>query len=209
MDKGRDLAGNAEPSTFEVQSGRNVIDGALSTPALITGVRPSPGRRLPVKAPVREASVGFLFMFRSRDGYEISDDPARLDIEAMHAFLAQESYWSRGIPRDVFDRAVAGSLNFGLYHGTTQVGLARVVTDRATFAWLCDVYVLADHRGRGLGHWLVRTVLEHPDLQGLQKFVLATADAHAIYADCGFASLAEPQRWMAISHDPTELYATR
>lgn len=145
-------------------------------------------------------------MLVDRDGYEISDDPARLDLAAMHIFLSRDSYWSRGIPRDVLDRAVVGSVNFGLYQDGTQIGLARVVTDRATFAWLCDVYVLPEHRGRGLGHWLVRTVLEHPDLQDLQKFLLATADAHQIYADCGFAPLSEPGRWMAISRDPTELY---
>jgi GNAT superfamily N-acetyltransferase len=146
-------------------------------------------------------------MLISRDGYEIDDDPGRVDLDAVHAFLAQEAYWSRGIPRDVLSRAIAGSLNFGLYHDGSQAGFARVVTDKATFAWLCDVYVLAEHRGRGLGHWLVQTVLDHPDLQGLRRFLLATADAHQVYAECGFEPLADPKPWMSISISPQELYA--
>jgi GNAT superfamily N-acetyltransferase len=138
-------------------------------------------------------------MLLRRDDYEIDDDPSRLDISAIHAFLAHEAYWSRGVTRDVVDRAVAGSLNFGLYHQGQQAGFARVVTDRATFAWLCDVYILSQHRGRGLGHWLVQAVIVHPDLQGLRRIVLATNDAHRIYADCGFEPLADPHRWMDIT----------
>jgi GNAT superfamily N-acetyltransferase len=142
----------------------------------------------------------------TRGGYEIDDDPGRLDVNAIHAFLARHAYWSTGIPRDVLDRAIAGSLNFGLYRDGAQVGLARVVTDKATFAWLSDVYVLSDHRGHGLGHWLVQTALDHPDLQGLSRILLATSDAHQVYADCGFVPLAEPQRWMTITTPAAELY---
>jgi N-acetylglutamate synthase-like GNAT family acetyltransferase len=142
-----------------------------------------------------------------RDGYEIDDDPSRLDLDAMHAFLAREAYWSRGIPREVLARAVAGSVNVGVYRADAQVGFARIVTDRATFAWLCDVYILPAHRGRGLGHWLVQAVLAHPDLQGLRTILLATADAHQIYADSGFEPLADPHIWMAIKVPPGELYA--
>jgi GNAT superfamily N-acetyltransferase len=145
-------------------------------------------------------------MLIMRDGYEIDDDPRRLDVDAIHAFLAHDAYWSPGIPRHVLTRAIAGSLNFGLYRDGAQVGFARVVSDKATFAWLGDVYVLADHRGHGLGHWLVRAVLDHPDLQGLRRIVLATSDAHRVYADCGFAPLPDPQRWMALATSAEELY---
>jgi GNAT superfamily N-acetyltransferase len=145
-------------------------------------------------------------MLITRGGYEIDDDPGRLDVDAIHAFLARDAYWSAGIPRDVLSRAIAGSLNFGLYGNGAQVGFARVVSDKATFAWLCDVYVLPDHRGHGLGHWLVRAALDHPDLQGLRRIMLATSDAHRIYADCGFAPLSDPQRWMAIATPAEDLY---
>jgi GNAT superfamily N-acetyltransferase len=139
-------------------------------------------------------------MLITRDGYEIDDDPRRLDVDAIYAFLSRDAYWSPGIPREVVARAIAGSLNLGLYRDGAQVGFTRVVSDRATFAWLSDVYVLPDHRGHGLGHWLVRAALDHPDLQGLSRIVLATSDAHQVYADCGFEPLPNPQRWMAITN---------
>jgi len=145
-------------------------------------------------------------MLIMQGGYEIDDDPGRLDVDAIHAFLARDAYWSAGIPRDVLSRAIAGSLNFGLYRDRAQVGFARVVSDKATFAWLADVYVLPDHRCHRLGHWLVQAALDHPDLQGLRRIVLATSDAHQIYADCGFVPLADPQRWMAIATPAEELY---
>ena len=104
-----------------------------------------------------------------RDGFTVSTDPARLDLDAIHAFLAT-SYWAEGIPREILERALRGSLCFGLYEGERQVGLARVITDAATFAYLCDVYVLPEMRGRGLGKWLIECVMEHPDLQGLRRF---------------------------------------
>lgn len=145
-------------------------------------------------------------MLISRDGYEIDDDTGRLDLDVVHAFLHEDAYWSEGIPRDVLSRGIAGSLNLGLYHGNSQVGFARVVTDRATFAWLCDVFVLPGNRGRGLGHWLVQATLAHPDLSGLRRIMLATSDAHGVYADCGFVPLSDPGRWMEISQSPRELY---
>jgi GNAT superfamily N-acetyltransferase len=145
-------------------------------------------------------------MLITRDGYEIDDDRGRLDVDAIHAFLSRDAYWSPGIPRDVVARAVAGSLCFGLYRDGAQVGFSRATTDKATFAWLSDVYVLADHRGRGLGHWLVRTALGHPDLKGLGRILLATSDAHQVYADCGFAPLSDPERWMTIKTPAAELY---
>jgi GNAT superfamily N-acetyltransferase len=135
--------------------------------------------------------------------YDISADPTRLDLDAIHAFLSR-SYWSPGVPKDVVARAIANSLCFGAYesgeHGA-QIGFARVVTDKATFAYLADVYVLEAHRGRGLSHRLVEHALAHPELQGLRRMMLATRDAHGLYAAHGFAPLAAPDRFMEV-HRP-------
>ena len=131
------------------------------------------------------------------DAYAISTDPARLDVAAIHAFLVR-AYWCIGIPRATVEHAIAHSLCFGAYHGTAQVGFARVVTDRATFAYLADVYVLEAHRGRGLSKRLMEAVVAHPDLQGLRRFLLATRDAHGLYAQFGFTGLAAPDRMMEI-----------
>jgi len=134
----------------------------------------------------------------TRGPYELSTDPARLDLDAVHAYLTR-SYWSPGIPRDVVDRAAANSLCFGIYHaGEGQVGFARVVTDRATFAYLCDVYVLEAHRGQGLSKWMMTSIVEHPELQGLRRFMLGTRDAHGLYEQYGFTPLANPARMMEI-----------
>jgi len=129
--------------------------------------------------------------------YSITTDPGRLDIDAIHAFLSR-SFWAEGIPRDLVVKAIAHSLCFGLFDGAAQVAFARVVTDRATFAYLCDVYVLESHRGRGLGKWLIETVMKHPDLQGLRRFQLVTRDAHGLYARHGFAAPQHPERQMEI-----------
>lgn len=134
--------------------------------------------------------------------YEISSDPGRLDLDVIHRFLSTEAYWSLGIPREVVERAVANSLSFGAYLDGAQVGYARVVTDRATFAWLCDVFVLPEHRGGGVSRLLLDAVVAHPDLAGLRNFLLATADAHGLYERYGWKPLAEPQRWMAIRKRP-------
>lgn len=141
-----------------------------------------------------------------RDDYLVSTDPARLDAAAVHAYL-ERSYWAAGIPLATVERALAGSLCFGLYRGERQVGLARVVTDGATFAYLCDVYVLEEHRGRGLGRWLMQCVAAHPALAGLRRFALVTRDAHALYEPFGFRPLARPEGWMEI-HRP-DAYAPR
>jgi GNAT superfamily N-acetyltransferase len=135
-----------------------------------------------------------------RGDYSISTDPGRLDLAAVHAYLTR-SYWSPGVPAEVVARAVRGSLCFGLYHRGGQVGFARVVTDAATFAYLGDVYVLEEHRGRGLSKWLMETVLAHPSLQGLRRFVLVTRDAHGLYERFGFRPLALPEGYMEI-HRP-------
>lgn len=121
------------------------------------------------------------------DAYEISTDPARLDVDAMHAYLTR-SYWSPGIPREIVERAARHSLCFGVYERATaaQVGLARVVTDHATFAYLCDVYVLEEHRGHGLGKRLMDAVMAHPALTGARRAMLGTRDAHGLYARHGF-----------------------
>ena len=134
----------------------------------------------------------------------VDTDKRRLDVERIHAFLT-ESYWAKGIPLGVVRRSIEGSLCFGLYDGDEQVGFARVVSDGATFAYLADVFVLDSHRGRGHGKLLVSTVLAHPDLQGLRRWVLATRDAHALYAQHGFTPLSNPQRFME-RHDP-DVYA--
>jgi GNAT superfamily N-acetyltransferase len=134
---------------------------------------------------------------RLPEPYRMVTDPAELDVGAIHAFL-ERSYWSPGVPRAIVERAIAGSLCWGLFHGREQVGFARVVSDRATFAWLCDVYVLEGHRGRGLARALVGAVVSHPDLQGLRRFSLATADAHGLYASFGFTALSRPERMMEV-----------
>lgn len=135
---------------------------------------------------------------RHHNGFTVSDDPARLDVDAIHEFLSRRSYWAKGIPREVVIRSLANSLCFGLYDGTRQIGLARMVTDRATFAYLCDVYVHPDHRGQGLGRWLMQCVLEHPDLAGLRRMHLVTRDAHELYRPFGFTEISHPDHHMEI-----------
>jgi GNAT superfamily N-acetyltransferase len=130
------------------------------------------------------------------DGFEISTDPARVDVELTHRFLSEQAYWSAGIPRDILERAIAGSMVFGIYRGPEQVGFARVVSDRATFAWIGDVFVLPEHRGHGLSKWLMECITTHPELQGLRRWMLATRDAHGLYSQYGFAPLHDPTRFM-------------
>jgi GNAT superfamily N-acetyltransferase len=132
-----------------------------------------------------------------RGDYAISTDVQRLDVPAIHAFLSR-SYWSPGIALALVQRAIDHSLCFGLFHRDEQVGFARVVTDRASFAYLADVYVLEAHRGRGLSKWLIEVVRAHPDLQGLRRFLLATRDAHGLYRQFGFKELAYPSRLMEV-----------
>ena len=130
-------------------------------------------------------------------GYEVSTDRARLDRDAVFRYLSEESYWGRGLTRERFEASVENSLVFGLYAPDgAQAGFARVVSDFALFAWLADVFVLPEHRGRGLGVLLVRTVVEHPDLQGLRTFILKTDDAHGLYERFGFTVPGEPRRFM-------------
>ena len=136
---------------------------------------------------------------RRRDGFTITTDAKAFDLDAIFEFLNRDAYWSQGIPRPILEKAIERSLCFGLLEDKRQIGFARMVTDFATFGWLCDVYVIETHRGRGLGDWLIASVLEHPDLQGLRRIVLATRDAHALYRRNGFDALPMPERWMAIA----------
>ena len=127
---------------------------------------------------------------------EISTDAARLDVALIHAFLSHESHWARGIGRDRVERALANSLCFGAYEDGRQIGLARVVTDYATFAWLADVFVVASERGRGIGALLTKAVVSHPELKDLRRAALVTRTAPGLYARYGFAPLASPEIWM-------------
>lgn len=136
-----------------------------------------------------------------RGGFEVSDDQRRLDLAAIHRFISKESYWAEGISEALLARAIANSMCFGLFEGSRQVGFARVVTDRATYGYLCDVYVERECRGNGLGKWLVSCVLEHPDLQGLRRIALMTRDAHDLYRSFGFRAMPEATRYLEI-HRP-------
>jgi ribosomal protein S18 acetylase RimI-like enzyme len=140
--------------------------------------------------------------------YEISTDPARLDVTAIHAYLTR-SYWSPGIPIEIVERALRQSLCFGVYEsaGGAQVGLARVVTDYATFAYLCDVYVLEEHRGHGLGKRMMRELMAHPALSGARRVMLATRDAHGLYAGFGFLEAGAAKNLMEIVRP--DIYAAR
>jgi GNAT superfamily N-acetyltransferase len=133
-----------------------------------------------------------------RGDFLISTDPGLLDVPLIHDFLANRSYWAMGRPLEVVRRALENSLCFGLYEQGRQVGLARLVTDRATFGWLCDVFVLEDNRGRGLAKWLIECVLGHPAVQGLRRVLLGTRDAHGLYERYGFTPLADPTRFMEV-----------
>ena len=139
--------------------------------------------------------------------FEISTDPARLDVDVIHGFL-QTSYWAAKRRRSVVERAIRHSLCFGAYRGDEQVGFARVVSDRAVFAYIMDVFVLPPFRGRGISKALVRAILEHPELQNLRIRLLATRDAHGLYEQFGFRPLKEPDIWMAIQDLDSDSKAT-
>ncbi|MBN3819643.1 GNAT family N-acetyltransferase [Paraburkholderia sp. Se-20369] len=136
-----------------------------------------------------------------------STDPRELDVDAIYDFLHLDAYWSKGIPRDVFDRSLAGSLCFGAYLGDRQVGFARLVTDHATFAYLCDVFVFPAHRGNGYGRALIDHMFALPMVQGLRRIMLMTADAHELYRPVGFGPSANPARLMEISRP--DIYTKR
>jgi ribosomal protein S18 acetylase RimI-like enzyme len=131
--------------------------------------------------------------------YEISSEPSRLDIDSIHAYLTR-SYWSPGIPREIVERAARNSLCIGVYERSSgrQIGFARVVTDYATFAYLCDVYVLEEHRGNGLAKAMMLAVMEHPALSGARRVMLATRDAHGLYRQYGFQDVLRNTNLMEI-----------
>ena len=147
---------------------------------------------------------------RREDGYEIDTTAGRLDLDLVTRWLATDAYWALGRPADVIARSVANSISFGVYAPGAdtddggQVAFARVVTDHATFAWLCDVYVAPESRGLGLGTWLARTVVAHLHELGVRRLILATRDAHTVYEQAGFLPLAAPDRWMEIDLRGTE-----
>ncbi len=141
--------------------------------------------------------MGMASMESQRGEYTVSTDRARLDVDFVHDFLSRSSYWAQGRPYAVVQASIEHSLCFGLYQGAQQVGFARVVTDYATFAWLCDFFVAGSHRGQGLGKWLIECVVAHPDLRDLGVFLLATRDAHELYRRYGgFQELQMPDKWM-------------
>jgi GNAT superfamily N-acetyltransferase len=135
-----------------------------------------------------------------RAEYTVSTDPSRMDIAVIHGYLSR-AYWCEGIPRDVVERSMRNSLCFGLFKGEEQIGFARVITDYATYAYICDVFVLEAHSGHGLGAWLMQCVMRHPKLQGLRRWSLVTRDAHEFYREVGFTALAKPQSYMEL-HTP-------
>jgi GNAT superfamily N-acetyltransferase len=139
-------------------------------------------------------------MLRRRDdGYEIDTESGRLNLPRIHEWLSTDAYWALGRPAEVVSQSIRNSLCFGIYDPAGgQVGFARVVTDQATFAWLCDVYVAREARGRGLGTWLAQSIREHVLGLGLPRVILATVDAHEVYARAGFVPVASPERWMEI-----------
>jgi GNAT superfamily N-acetyltransferase len=142
-----------------------------------------------------------LLEFARRGPYFLSTEPSLLDVSLIHKFLSEQSYWAPGIPREVVERSLKNSLCFGLFQESQQIGFARVVTDRATFAWLGDVFVIDEFRGEGLGKWMIETLLTHPDLQGLRRCLLGTRDAHGLYTQFGFTPLADPSRFLEV-HRP-------
>lgn len=126
-----------------------------------------------------------------KDGYVINTDPSALDIQMIHEYLSKESYWAQNIPLKVVTKGIANSIPFGLYEGDKQIGFARVTTDKASFAYLGDVFILQPYRGRGLSKWLIQTIHTHPELQGLRRWLLVTRDAHGLYEQNGWTLIPE------------------
>jgi N-acetylglutamate synthase-like GNAT family acetyltransferase len=136
-----------------------------------------------------------------QDEFVVSDDPALVSVDAVHRFLSQESTWSKGIPRERVATSIANSMCFTLLHNGKQIGFARLISDRSTIAYLGDVYVETEWRGKGLSKWLMDCVMSHPELQGLRRWILVTGDAHGLYRKYGFTQLVAPDRYME-KHDP-------
>ncbi|WP_457131083.1 GNAT family N-acetyltransferase [Mucilaginibacter sp. UYNi724] len=133
-----------------------------------------------------------------KKGYQISMDDSLLDFEMIFNYLDWQSYWAKGMPPEKLRKAIENSMCFGVYKDSIQVGFARVVSDKATFAYLCDVFILPANQGVGLSKWLMQNIMAHPDLQGLRRWSLATLDAHGLYKQFGFTEINNPERWMQI-----------
>lgn len=134
-----------------------------------------------------------------KEDFIISTDKTKLDIIYIYQYLSRDSYWAHSIPEELVRRSIEGSLCFGVYHHDSQIGFARVITDKSTFAYLADVFIDIAYRGQGLSKWLMESILAHHDLQGLRRFLLATRDAQKLYGKFGFLPLKFPERWMEIS----------
>ncbi len=134
----------------------------------------------------------------TKNEFTVSTDRGKLDMEFLHWFLSKEAYWSLNIPFDRVKRAVENSLNFGLYHNDRQIGYARVITDYSTIAYLGDVFVITEYRGKGLSKWMMQQVMDHPDLQGLRRWILLTIGAHGLYEQFGWKMIANPERYMEV-----------
>ena len=132
-----------------------------------------------------------------KDGFIINTDKEKLDIDLIHSFL-NRTYWAEGISKEIIRRSIEGSLCFGVFENDMQVGFARMITDKATFAYLADVFIIEEYRGRGLSKWLMEVIMSHPNLQGLRRMILATKDAHGLYRQFGFTPLINVDRWMHI-----------
>ena len=133
-----------------------------------------------------------------KKGFIISTDNSLLDFDVIYNFLDKDSYWAQGVPIEKLRTAIENSLCFGIYKDGKQAGFARVITDKAIFAYLCDVFILPEYRGLGLSKWLMQTIISHSELQGLRRWVLATVDAHGLYSQFGFTQINNPERWMGI-----------
>ena len=136
----------------------------------------------------------------TKNHFSITTAQEKFDVEFIHSFLTR-SYWAEGIPREVIKRSIEGALCFGLFENDRQIGFARMITDKATFAYLADVFIIEEYRGRGLSKWMMEVIMSHPSLQGLRRMMLATRDAHGLYEKFGFTALQNVDRWMQ-KHDP-------
>jgi len=133
-----------------------------------------------------------------KNGFTISTDTNLIDLDEVHRFLSTETYWAKNIPMATVEKSIRNSLCFSLFFDGKQIGFARIITDKATFAYMSDVYILKEFRGKGLSKWMMEVMMEHPDLQGLRRFVLVTYDAQSLYDKFGFKNLAHPERYMEI-----------
>ena len=136
----------------------------------------------------------------AKNQFTITTEKEKFDVEFIHSFLTR-SYWAEGISKEVIERSIEGALCFGLFENDKQIGFARMITDKATFAYLADVFIIEEYRGRGLSKWLMEVIMSHPSLQGLRRMMLATKDAHGLYEKFGFTALNNVDRWMQIN-DP-------